>query len=147
MQVATFEACCAQCDRKFVYPDLGDFAYGCFIFTGERGSVFAIFDAIESPIWERIAAVVAEVRPKISEVLQGRLIQNVCTLLADRIDGQSLRKGHVCPHCQSTDWKSWQGARIGTVELPRVSFCQFLQLPGQDQETEIRRLLLAAPSE
>jgi hypothetical protein len=147
MPVATFEACCAQCARKFVYPDLGDFAYGSFLFTGEHGSVFAVFDALESPVWQRVAAAVAQVRPEIPEVQQGPLIQKVCALLADRIDGQGLRNCHICPHCQSTEWKWWHGARIGTVELPRVSYCRFLERPSLDQESEIRLLLLTAAAE
>lgn len=147
MQVATFEECCAKCEQTFVYPDFGDFAYGLFIFTSERGSAFAVFDGTQSLIWERIAAAICRIGPTIPEVHHGQLIRDVCARLADTVDGQGLRASHVCPHCQSTEWKWWQGARVGTTDLPAVSHRQFLDRPEIEQETEIQRLVLGAISQ
>lgn len=54
MKIGFFEAKCADCGSIFAKPELGDFAYGQFLFTGERGTVYAYFDAIDHPVWTRL---------------------------------------------------------------------------------------------
>jgi hypothetical protein len=128
MEVATFEARCAGCLEKFSYPDLGDFAYGSFVFTGERGNVHAYYEALGCPVWDFIAPVVESCLSGVAERDHGKWIQTTCAGVADPIDGQRLCRRHVCPLCQSSQWSYWQGQRTGSVHLPEVTFKGFLSL-------------------
>jgi hypothetical protein len=134
MNIGLFEARCAACATVFVKPELGDFAYGSFIFTGVDGTVYAYFEAIKSPVWKRVEDAV----PILAKGIQhGDFLLAACAYFADPVDGQRLSAEHVCPNCHSHDLAFWQGAKLGQTEMPEASFRSFLSLTEADQLREI----------
>ena len=135
MNVATFTACCASCGGTFSHPDLGDFAYGLFVFTGERGTVFALLEAIGHPVFELVSRVLTDTNTSGED--GGSLIPEVCANVADPVAAQRLRCHHVCPLCQSDSWKWWGGERTGAMDIADASYSEFQLLSEQEQRQRI----------
>jgi hypothetical protein len=135
MKVGLFEARCAECDTVFAKPELGDFAYGQYLFTGERGTVYAYFEAIEHPVWARFSAVLPASKDRKE---QGLFITAACAHFADPVQDQRLLNQHVCPQCLSHNLASWDGPKRGEVEVPTVSFSTFTSLSQEDQTREAK---------
>jgi hypothetical protein len=136
MNVATFAACCADCGGTFSHPDLGDFSYGVFVFTGEQGSVFAIFDAIGHPVFGVVERVLAEAQAG-GEHGGSPSIPEICANLADPVASQRLRCHHICPLCQSASWKWWGGDRTGAIDIADASYAEFQLLSEQEKRQRI----------
>jgi hypothetical protein len=122
MKIGLFEATCADCGSAFAKPELGDLAYGQFLFTGESGTVYAYFDSIGHPVWDRLKAAAPALN---DEAEQGPLIQAACAYFADPIHEQRLHNDHVCPQCHSRNLASWDGRRLGEADVAVVSFSRF----------------------
>ncbi|WP_116811762.1 hypothetical protein [Steroidobacter cummioxidans] len=134
MNIRLFEARCAACRASFAKPELGDFAYGSFIFTGVSGTVHAYFEAIENPVWKRAEGFV----PTLTNGIQrGDFLLAACAHFADPVGGQRLTADHVCPKCRSHELASWAGQRMGEAEIPEASFRTFLSLAEADRLREI----------
>lgn len=140
MKIGLFEARCANCGHCFGKPELGDFAYGQFLFTGERGTVYAYFEAIGHPVWARLEAAAPAVKDRFE---LGRLLQAACAYFADAIEGQRLCNEHVCPKCLSQHLASWDGRKLGVTEVPVASFSRFTSLSEQDQLREAKAFYAA----
>lgn len=133
--VRLFEARCAACGNSFAKPELGDFAYGQFVFTGELGTAYAYFEAIGHPVWECLAAAAPALN---DEARQGHLIQAACAYFADPVEEQRLRNHPVCPKCLSHNLASWSGRRLGEAEIAVASFGRFISLSEQDRLREAK---------
>jgi len=133
MEIALCKAKCASCGAEFSQPELGDFAYGAFVFTGERGTVHAYFEVFEvpAPVWNFLEDVLPQPH-------SGELLQGACAHFADPVTGQRLSNKFICPKCQSSNLAYWGGERTGFAEVPEASFSQFMGLP----KSERRRLAL-----
>jgi hypothetical protein len=130
MKIGLFEASCADCGSSFAKPELGDFTYGQFLFTGERGTVQAYLEAIGHPVW----AILEAAAPTVNDDAElGRFVQAASAFFADPIDGQRLRNHHVCPNCLSQNLASWGGRKLGEADVAVVSFSRFAALSEQDQ--------------
>jgi hypothetical protein len=128
--VRLFEARCAACANPFAKPELGDFAYGQFVFTGEFGTAYAYFEAIGHPVWDCLAAAAPALNDKAG---QGHLIQAACAYFADPIEEQRLCNHPVCPKCLSKNLSYWSGRKLGEAEIAVVSFSRFASLSEQDR--------------
>ena len=142
MKIGLFEARCAACDAVFSKPELSDFAYGEFLFTGELGSVHAYFHAINHPLWTWLEDLLPA---SMDDTEQGRLLREACAHFADRVEGQRLLDGHVCPKCLSHSLASWSGPRRGEAEIPMASFTRFSSLSEDDRLREAEAFLRSAP--
>jgi len=135
--IATFEATCADCRETFPAPLLGDFSYGQFLLYGRRGTAYAYLDAPGHPIWELADSVI--------QSRDGEPILRALAAVADPVDGQPLGTDRVCPLCHSRrDWESWPGPRVGSVEIPPVTFAAFDRLADEEKRRLLRKY--AAPS-
>ena len=130
--VALFEAKCGACRQVFGAPSLGDFAYGQFLLFGERGSAYAYLDAIDHPVWMLIAA---EIPPS-----NGDQILRITAALADRVQEQAFVPDQVCPECCSSQWESWEGKRVGDIEIGDATFVAFHSLSDRVRRRRIRSL-------
>ncbi len=131
--ISTFTTQCGNCTHTFAVPELSDFSYGDALLRGEYGTVHAYLNMIGHPVCERIASEIAAIPID--------LLLPIAAVLADPIQGQRLKPGHICPRCQSTHMKSWAGDKIGVVDVPDVTFTQFNALPALQQRARIRALL------
>jgi hypothetical protein len=138
MQIAVSNAKCASCGSEFSSPDLGDFSYGQFLFSGEKGNVFAYFPAIDHPVWEFVKSAFPSGSDDTTRKALGARIQAACAHIADPVNGQQLVHQHVCPVCQSSKWEWWGGERVGWIEVANVTYKNFLSQP----DTERRRVIL-----
>jgi hypothetical protein len=127
--VSAFEAKCAHCGEVFSAPSLGDFGYGTFLLFGELGTVYAVLDAVNSSVWQQIASELS--------TDDGNRILNVVAAVADRVQGQGLRAHHACPACLSRKWESWEGRRIGVIEIGEATFSEFISLTEGDRRQRI----------
>jgi hypothetical protein len=143
MQIATSKAKCASCGSEFSSPYLSDFSYGEFLFTGEKGNVFAYFNAIGHPVWEFVKSAFPSGGDDRGRKALGARIQAGCAYIADPVNGQQLVDQHVCPMCQSRNWEWWGGERVGWIEVADVTYKNFLSQP----ETERRRVILELDKE
>jgi hypothetical protein len=134
MKIGLFEASCADCGNLFGKPELGEFAYGQFLFTGERGSVYAYFEGIDHPVWVRLEASAPLLRDRTE---QGRAVQAACAYFADPVAEQRLQNQHVCPNCLSHNLATWGGRKRGEAEIPVASFSRFLSLSEEGQLHEM----------
>lgn len=141
MKIGLFEARCADCCTSFAKPELGDFAYGRFLFTGHRGTVHAHFETIEHPVWALLEAAVPALNDR---TRQGRLIQDACAHFADTVEGQRLLNQHVCPKCYSHSLASWDGRKVGETEVPIACFDRLLSLPSTEQLQRAKEFYAAA---
>lgn len=121
MKVGLLSAKCGNCNQVFSCPQLGDQSYGQAIFRGERGTVYAYFNAIDSTVFEYLRSVLPAQR-------KGDRLFATCAHLADAIEGQRLSTTIVCPHCSSTNIAWWGGKITGSCELPAASFSAFMSL-------------------
>jgi hypothetical protein len=137
MRIATVLACCAECGTTFSYPELDDFVYGTFVLTGERGTVFACLEALGHPVFELVRRVVDESDQAAAYETAGVEIAEICARLANPVESQNLVAHHVCPVCQSANWKSWDGDRTGLADIPDASYSDFLALPALEQRQRI----------
>jgi hypothetical protein len=130
-QIPTFAATCATCGSRFGHPDLGDFAYGEFILTGESGNGHAYLNAIGNPVVEFVAGMIED----------ASIIQEVTARLADPVDGQRFTMSHVCPTCRSHEWESWHGERLASEDVAEALFSEFLSLSLDDRKRRILEVL------
>jgi hypothetical protein len=130
MKIGFFEASCAECGSHFAKPELGDFAYGQLLLTGERGTVYAYFEAIGHPVWDRLGVAAPTVH---GEAVHGSLIRAACAYFADPVGGQRLHSHHVCPKCLSQNLASWGGRKLGEADVAVASFGRFVSLSPEDQ--------------
>jgi hypothetical protein len=137
MRIGIFKAKCVSCHSEFSYPDLGDQNYGNFLFTGEKGNVFAHFAALGHPVWEFIKSVFSEGGDTKKRVEIGARIQAACAYVADPIKGQKFVNHHVCPVCQSTKWAWWGGDNTGSLEVPEVTYQNFESLSEPERRKTI----------
>jgi len=132
--MTTFAAKCGNCGHEFSCPVLSDFAYGSFLFTGECGTVFAHFFAIDHPVWDFMANILPSVgEGDAAESRQGDRIQAACAHFADPVEGQRLVNKHVCPACRSSTWEWWGGAETGVSDVAEVSYVEFMCLPEAER--------------
>lgn len=132
MQIAICERKCASCNWIGGTPEVGDFAYGQFIFAGEQGTIHAIHNSIENSNWDWVS-VFAENAGNIPEIV---------ARIADPIDGQRLRTNQVCPNCLESNWEWWDGKRICLKEIPDATFATFENLNDQRKSEAIRQIEL-----
>ena len=131
--VVLFAAECASCASVFPAPCLGDFAYGEFIFFGERGTVYVYLNAFSEPAWEIVC----------SEFMagDGEKIQSTVAAVADTANGQRLCASHVCPVCYSRNWTRWgELPAVGRIEIGVATFVAFNALSVEDQRRLIRSI-------
>lgn len=128
MEIQTFKAKCSDCRSEFARPELGDMAYGEFIFTGSEGTVFCYFRAIGNPVIDAVERLV-KLNSNFSSVF---------AFLADAVDGQKMNAAHICPVCRSTKFDYWSGARVGSMTVQDASFTHYLSLQEPDQIAAIR---------
>jgi hypothetical protein len=130
MKFETTEVTCKDCGKKFLVPCLGDFSYGSFIFSGESGSVFGCFQALDNPAWNFIETVINNrVAGDRAACEHGERLQTACAYFADAIEGQRLRNHEVCPRCHSDKIHFESCGRVGVIEIPDVSHVGFLAMP------------------
>ena len=130
--VATFEARCADCGNTFPAPLLGDFSYGEFLLFGRDGTAYAYLNALNHPMWELADSVI--------QPADGDAIVRALAAVADPVAGQALCPRHVCPACHSQgEWESWPGRRVGSVDIPTVTFVVFSRLPEEEKRRLLRR--------
>jgi hypothetical protein len=129
MKLETIESKCMDCGKKFSCPDLGDFAYGSFVFSGEKGGVFGRFNALGNPAWDFIGTVLKQNGSgRQAECDYGERLQAACAHFADAIKGQRLVNHRVCPRCFSANVE-WGLPLKESVEVPEVSHGEFLSQP------------------
>jgi Zn finger protein HypA/HybF involved in hydrogenase expression len=137
MKFETAELKCMDCGKKFCSPRLGDFAYGSFVFSGEKGGVFGYFHALENPAWDFMTTVFTKNGSgRQADCDYGERLQAACAYFADAIKGQKLRNHSVCPHCYSANVEE-VGSRNEVVEVPEVSHVEFLSMPGSVRRQKI----------
>jgi hypothetical protein len=130
--IFTFMAKCARCKTHSARPELGEFAYGEFILTGESGNVHAYLHATDNPVFALVASTI--------EDDSGSLIQEITARLADPLSGQRLTMLHVCPKCGCDEWESWHGDRVASENVPVASFTEFLSLSPERRRMRILEL-------
>lgn len=128
-EISTFEAKCADCQKVFDHPSLGDMAYGEFIFCSENGKVYAYCNAFEAA-------------PKLIEVLLpenlvGELFQPALSALADPIFGQQLTNSIHCPNCGSVNLEYWHGDKTGTMMVKTVTYNHLLSLDRNELKEQV----------
>ena len=134
MKIATFKARCKACREEFPCPGLGDQSYGSFLFTGEKGSVFAILHALNHPVWDYLESALPLPKSGLSresDCKRGDRIQAACAYFADYINGQSLCNYDVCPRCHSFACDFWGHEQTGSIEIGEVSYTDFMSLPEE----------------
>ena len=147
MKLESLEAKCMDCGKKFLTPTLGDQSYGYGIFSGEKGSVFGCFQALDNPAWDFVETTIE--KNKSSKRVIGDLVKNLlkskktrrqemrnhgekfwvaCAYFADPIKGQRLSHRDVCPRCYSSNVEL--GRKLNEVlEVYDVSHREFLSFP------------------
>ena len=130
MKIALLEAKCGACGFEFAHPQLSDFSYGQFVFTGELGTVYAFIE-VPNPVWMMLDSALKSTN---SRKDQGALLQAAAAHFADPIDGQRLLRRPVCPKCQSSELASWSGIKQGEADIPRASYDAFVSRPIEDQK-------------
>jgi hypothetical protein len=133
LKIATFKGKCKACREEFPCPHLGDQrSYGSFLFTGEKGTVFAILNALDHPVWDYLESTLPLPKRGLSrqsDCKRGDRIQAACAYFADHINGQRLCNHLVCPSCHSFACDFWDHERTGTIEIGEVSYTNFMSLP------------------
>ena len=133
-KVALFNYRCPHCKQAFSYPNLGDFSYGDFIFSGERGTVVAYAAAVGNPAWNVLRSLLPEPSAnRNAQSVHADQLQGAFAHFADPINGQRLCNLIVCPHCQARNDGSLSGERVGFLEIPVTSHSQFMALPHTEQ--------------
>ncbi len=122
--VATFKARCSSCGSVCVHPSLGDFAYGEFIFSGERGTVYAVLSTFENPVWDFLQSL-PDLQNE-SSATRGDRLRTACAILADPVKDQRLKPTLVCPDCAANTWEWDLSDRRGTIDIPSVTFARFM---------------------
>jgi Zn finger protein HypA/HybF involved in hydrogenase expression len=129
-EVVTFEAKCKQCATLFAHPSLGDFAYGEIILNTIDGKHHAWVNGFaEFP--ERVSGLLCE--------NQKNKFWDILGMLSDEIEDQILMTAIICPHCSSQDIEYCEGARIGLVSIPEVSFVRALKLDNSELMARINK--------
>ena len=129
MKSALFEAQCEHCRYSFSQPHLSNFNYVDFLFTGEKGTVYGYFYAIDNPVWNYVDSLFSIYGNSAkSREGVGAILQTACAYLADPIEGQRLRNRSVCPICQSARIKIVEENCVGLLEIPSVSFSSFMSM-------------------
>jgi hypothetical protein len=137
MKLETIELKCMDCGKKYLSPRLGDQSYGSFIFTGEKGSVFGCFNALENPVWNFVESIIKKQEPsRQSSIDHGDQLRAACAYLADAIKGQRLRSDLVCPRCHSTNIEGG-GYLNDVLEVPDVSHTEFLSMTESDRKQKV----------
>ncbi len=130
MNLETAELKCMDCGKKFVSPKFGDFTYGSFVFSGEKGGVFGYFQALENPAWDFMTTVLKKIGSgRQVDCDYGNRIQAECAFFADAIKGQKLCNHWVCPLCYSANVEE-VCFLAEVIEVPEVSHVEFLSLPS-----------------
>jgi hypothetical protein len=132
-QITTFESNCASCGASFASPQLSELAYGEFVLTGMRGTVYAHLAAIGNEAWDFVQCVIPNA--------DADTFQELVARLADPVDNQPFTMSHVCPACQSNDLASWGGDRIGSADVRNATFNAFLALPRSQRQRRVLKLL------
>jgi hypothetical protein len=129
MKLESAEFKCMACGKKFLAPRLGDMSYGLFIFSGEKGSVFGCFKALENPAWNFMETIIKKQGiGRQASIDHGDRLRSACAHFSDAINGQRLHSDPVCPRCYSTNTEA--GISLSKViEVPDVSHNEFLSLP------------------
>src|SRR4051812_5969262 len=93
MKVNMFKGRCKLCAKEFPCPGLGEFSYGSFLFTGEKGTVFAILHSLNHPVWDYLESTLPLQKKGLSrqsDLENGEWIQAACAYFADHIKEQRL---------------------------------------------------------
>ena len=124
---AFFPAECKDCGAKFSLPTLSDFAYGSFIFCGEKGRAFAYLDAIGNPGWDEIRGLLLAISglEKFEANADADRFQYAVARCADEVYGERLQVGWRCPECLSSSVTCYVDVISQHKEIPVVTFSKF----------------------
>jgi hypothetical protein len=130
-----FRTRCLDCNADFAMPSLSDFSYGQFIWSGERGTGFAYFDACDSPIFEHIKSVMKRAvgyptSPTHEDTDRFHFVVAGC---ARKIEGQKLVPHHVCPTCRSRNVSPDDNEPVADCQVEDASYDEFLAKPALEQ--------------
>ncbi len=104
-----FLARCVACDSSFSRPELSDQEYGAVILSTSDGAHHAYVTAFD------------EFPKRVSNLIKNDIWQKLARL-ADPINGRILVSERPCPHCGSTNLKSWSGEKTGETKINLVTF-------------------------
>lgn len=108
----TFLARCAGCGSSFSRPEISDFGYGMMLFSTSDGR------------HHKKASAFGEFQRRVGRLTTVGDFRDALARLADPIAGQKLVAVRPCPHCGSTELKSWCGVETGTTVCEEVTFFQ-----------------------
>jgi hypothetical protein len=129
------KAVCANCQRDFPYPSLGDFAYGNFVLNRADGREFRYLQAGDNPIWDFVREFL---KPHNTEQIE--VFQEVVARLADSSAGQTFTMKHVCPYCGSNRFRDWGSQYQSALELAEATFEAFNALPDHAKRQRVVEL-------
>ena len=142
MKVALLEEKCETCGATHAKPDLGDFAYGQFIFTSETGETYAYVEA-PSVIWSILESALP---PSKNPRQSADLLLRACAHFADSMNGQRLVNHFVCPKCRSSKAEYWGGEKRGEADVPLATFDAFMGLPSHEQQNSAKNFYASVKS-
>jgi hypothetical protein len=116
---SVFEAKCASCAAVFGLPSLGDMSYGSAIFTSADGKHHQVADAF-SPFPQRLRSVLSR--------SNAATFWSILASFADQVENQPLFSSHVCPSCRSSNLESWEGSRLGEIDLAEATYSAAMRL-------------------
>ena len=119
-----FEANCESCHHRFMHPELGDMAYGEFIFTTSDGRHRAYCNALDAG-------------PKrIHELMDGsspECFQAALAHFADALDdGSRYTNSLRCPKCAGSSLSRCLSENGQPSELARTTYLLILALPRDE---------------
>ncbi|MCC6271775.1 MAG: hypothetical protein IT190_10895 [Microbacteriaceae bacterium] len=121
--IATFEAKCGDCGHCFPHPSLGDLSYGEKLFCTLDGSSYAYASAFTA-FGQRVSALK---KPEAAGEYWAILAS-----LADPISGRPLSHRIHCPQCSSGNLASWDGRKLGVVQVPDATFVSATNLSSEE---------------
>jgi hypothetical protein len=147
MRVATFRADCARCGAEFALPLLSDQqSYGECIAFGSLGRSFAYLNTFAEPAWDEIDRICSMFLP-LRDAAAGSepiaVFQRIVGECSDMIQEESFRvgQGPVCPRCHSESVRYGDSIKVGSVDLPALTFDRFWKLTQIQRQDFIKSLV------
>ncbi|MGV3661987.1 MAG: hypothetical protein ACO1TE_17515 [Prosthecobacter sp.] len=140
--ISFFPAQCRACQHAFDAPHLGDFTYGEFLLTQERGQAFATLSACAEPAFDHIRTELLRTVPESASTdsRTGDRFLYIVARCASPMLGHGLLPHGVCPQCFSRSISLDDAIPAHGATVPATSFADFLGLKLAEQQARLRQL-------
>lgn len=123
MNISFFEAYCKACTQLFSTPLLSDFTYGNFLYYSTNGQTVRYYEALNSPGFKKVEAIVEQKASRSVDQTQGAII---CSIIGRLVDNPP-KFGYytadiICPNCGKKAQQANPNKKTGSQEVKPFRF-------------------------